>query len=478
MNGDPLPRFAYGDHIFGSSELNVAASSAIEGLPDEQRTSPIRRTFLLFILFEFVIIIAFWLLYIRTLGDFSKAMADQVIHMQFNTTLFDVQIISVCRFSFLEVAYGAFHTSRRWPSATWTAITTLYMLAKCMVFATSQRGDPLAYTDLILPIVMTWISTLILECRVLPQERRAKRIVNTYQHFNSDFLSAVDTQSAYLGSVQQWLGRAATARGIPSIYGSPEGSLALDAEFPSTSRKYTALDANDATVDVAALLTRAEDLHQTAWSIYEDTVWSESDASISMLTGSHITSANIAAFGEQTVFRMDAVLHARPKTIFDDLVYGFEFSHIWNSSISSARILQTFPHEELDIVHTTLKEALGGLIKPRDFVMMRAWGVKDDIYYVTASSVTHPKCPPVNDCVRADQLINSFFLRPSGNLCHLTIITCFDLKGWLSRHVISRGAKASLNNLYKDLQNRAVTLDADVGSSQDAFRLPVLEEAC
>ncbi|VUZ49352.1 unnamed protein product [Hymenolepis diminuta] len=117
MNEDPPPRFEYGDQMFGTSELNVAASSAIEGLPDEQRTSPIRRTFLLLLLFELVIIVAFWLLYIRTLGDFSKAMVDQVIHMQFNTTLFDVQIISVCRFSFLEVAYGAFHTSRRWPSA-------------------------------------------------------------------------------------------------------------------------------------------------------------------------------------------------------------------------------------------------------------------------------------------------------------------------------------------------------------------------
>ncbi|VDN98546.1 unnamed protein product [Rodentolepis nana] len=473
-----MPGFSYGDQIFGASELNVAASSAIEGLPDEQRTSPIRRTFLLFILFEFVIIVAFWLLYIRTLGDFSKAMADQVIHMQFNTTLFDVQIISVCRFSFLEVAYGAFRTSRRWPSASWTAITTVYMLAKCMVFATSQRGDPLAYTDLILPIVMTWIGTLILECRVLPQERRAKRIVNTFQRFTPDFLSAVDAQSAYLGSVQQWVGRAATARGIPSIYGSPEGSLMSYPESPTTSPKYTLLNANDATVDVAALLTRAENLRQTTWNIYEDTVWNESEASMPMLTGPHITSANFTAFGEHTVFRMDAVLHARPKTMFDDLVYEFEFSPIWNSSISSARILQKFPHEELDIVHTTLKEALGGLIKPRDFVMMRAWGVNDEVYYVTASSVTHPKCPPVNDCIRADQLINSFFLRPSGNLCHLTIITCFDIKGWLSRHVISRGAKASLNNLYKDLQNRAISLDADVGSSQDASRLPVLEEAC
>ncbi|VDL17213.1 unnamed protein product [Hymenolepis diminuta] len=397
--------------MFGTSELNVAASSAIEGLPDEQRTSPIRRTFLLLLLFELVIIVAFWLLYIRTLGDFSKAMVDQVIHMQFNTTLFDVQIISVCRFSFLEVAYGAFHTSRRWPSASWTAVTTIYMLAKCMVFAASQRGDPLAYTDLILPIVMTWIGTLILECRVLPQERRAKRIVYTYQRLNPNLLSAVEAQSAYFGSVRQWAGRAATSRGITSIYGSPEGSLMLDTESLINSPKYTAFGANDAAVDVAALLTRAEDLRQTAWSVYEDTVWNEPGTSHSILTEPLITSANIDGFGEQTVFRMD--------------------------------ILQKFPHEELDIVHTMLKEALGGLIKPR-----------------------------------ADQLINSFFLRPSGNLCHLTIITCFDIKGWLTSNVISRGAKTSLNNLYKDLQNRAITLDASLGSAQDALQLSVLEEAC
>ncbi|KAM3179230.1 hypothetical protein ACTXT7_000986 [Hymenolepis weldensis] len=303
-------------------------------------------------------------------------------------------------------------------------------------------------------------------------------IMYTYQHLNPDFLSAVENQSAYFGSVRQWVGRAATSRGTASIYGSPEGSLMRDTESLINSPKYTALGANDAMVDVAALLTRAEDLRQTAWSVYEDTVWNELGTSHSILAGPLIASANVDGFGEQTVFRMDAMLHARPKRMFDDLVYGFEFSPIWNSSLSSARILQTFPYEELDIVHTMLKEALGGLIKPRDFVMMRAWGAKDEIYYVTSSSVTHPKCPPLRDYIRADQLINSFFLRPSGNLCHLTIITCFDIKGWLTGNVISRGAKTSLNNLYKDLQNRAITLDASVGSAQDALRLSVLEEAC
>ncbi|KAM7536935.1 hypothetical protein Aperf_G00000063364 [Anoplocephala perfoliata] len=479
MSEDPALRSEYGDHLFGTSELNLANSSAIEGLPDEQRTSPIRRTFLLFLLFELVLIIALWLSYLRSLGDFSQAMADQVFHMKFNTSLFDVQVIAFGRFSFLEVVYGVCLTSHRWPSAVWTAITTTYMLVKCVFFASSQRGEPLAYTELILPIVTSWLGTLFLECRVLPQEKRAK-IVNTLQRPNPDFLSAVDVHSTQFHSVQRWATEVATSCRVASIYGSPEASLIMDPESLQYNPSCYGLEDNDATVDVAALLTRAALLRQTTWSVYNDEAWNEVSTSTATLTEPHITSASVQSFGKQTVFRMDALLCIRSKTMYDDLVNGFEFSPIWNSSISSARCLQKFPHEDLDVVHIVVKEVLGGIIKSRDFVVMRAWGTKDGIHYVTSSSVTHPKCPPSNDCIRADQLINSLFLRPSGNLCHFTFITCLDLKGRIPGYLLWKGTKASLSTLYQDLRRRVVTLNNGEEDHEEALecRRPVLEEAC
>ncbi|KAL5960945.1 StAR-related lipid transfer protein 3, partial [Taenia solium] len=488
---DRSPILDYGGRLFGTSDVNVAAS-AIEGLPDEQRTSPVRRTFLLVIFFELVLSLVLWLVYVRTLGNFVDQIKDQVVNMRFNTTLFDVQIVAVSRFIFLELAYGAYMTCRRWPSAVSTAATTAYMFAKCAMFALSSQHDSigLCYTILILPIVMVWLLTLFLECRVLPRERMAKRIVNSYQRMNPDYLSAIEAQSAQFASIRQWAARAATSRGVGSIYESPEGSLINDAGSLLCVSKYNSGASNDPSVDVAALLTLAESLRQSAWNVFEDAAWNEVASSPSIKSGSSVTSANLYGFS-QRVFRLDAMLHARVKTIFNDLVHGFEFSPLWNSTIDSARCLQKFPHEDLDIVHFVTKEALGGLIKPRDFVVLRAWGVKDDICYVASSSVIFPKCPPSDDYVRAEQLINAMFLQSSGSVCHFVCITCCDLKnvqGWFSSQAVARGMQASLNSLYQALQKRAISLSAGVEDLDEPLvprapplptrQRPVLDDAC
>ncbi|KAH9283253.1 StAR-related lipid transfer protein 3 [Echinococcus granulosus] len=488
MSEDRPARIDYGGRLFGTSDMNVAAP-AIEGLPDEQHTSPVRRTFLLLIFFEFVLSWALWLVYVRTLGNFTEQIKDQVVNMRFNTSLFDVQIIGTSRFFFLEVAYGAYMTSYRWPAAVSTAVTTAYMIAKCIMFVFSSQHDNigLCYAELILPIVMVWLFTLFLECRVLPQERMAKRIVNSYQRMNPDYLSAIEVQSAHFASIRHWATRAATSRGVGSIYESPEGSLINDVESLLSVSKYNSGGTNDAPVDVAALLTRAEDLRRSAWDVFEDVAWNEVSSSSLIKSGYFITSANLHGFS-QRVFRLDAILHARVKTIFNDLVHGIEFSPLWNSTVCSARCLQKFPHEDLDIVHLVTKEVLGGLIKSRDFVVLRAWGVKDDISYVASSSVTFPKCPPSDECVRAEQLINAMFLQPTGSVCHLVCITCCDLKGWFSSQVVARGIQVSLNSLYQALQKRAISLSAGVEDFDEPLvprpsplpprQRPILDEAC
>lgn len=48
-------------------------------------------------------------------------------------------------------------------------------------------------------------------------------VVNSYQQMNPDYLSAIEAQSAQFASIRQWAARAATSRGIGSIYESPEG---------------------------------------------------------------------------------------------------------------------------------------------------------------------------------------------------------------------------------------------------------------
>ncbi|BHF64874.1 StAR-related lipid transfer protein 3 [Sparganum proliferum] len=105
------------DHrIFGLSDYNLAASSAVEGLPDEQKSSPVRRTFLLMITFEFILTVVLWLIYLRTRGPIIISMTNEVKFYNFTSSLFDVQILAASRFTALEICYGCILTSSRWPS--------------------------------------------------------------------------------------------------------------------------------------------------------------------------------------------------------------------------------------------------------------------------------------------------------------------------------------------------------------------------
>uniref|UniRef100_A0A5K3EKZ7 START domain-containing protein n=1 Tax=Mesocestoides corti TaxID=53468 RepID=A0A5K3EKZ7_MESCO len=475
------PGLEYGGRLFGMSDLNLAASSAIEGLPDEQRSSPVRRTLLLLIFFELVLIFVLWLVYVRTLGDFVEEMRKQVIYMKFNTSLFDVQLISLGRFITLEVAYGAFLTSYRWPSVVSTTATTIYIIVKCTEFSfgSQRESSGLCYTVLVLPIVMAWLSTFFLECRVLPQERMAERIVTSYNRLNTNYPGIADVESAQFASIRQWAAHAAPSHYTRSIYVSPEGSLVDETESLLSAPKYTAYGATESPVDVAALLMKAEDLRRSAWSALEDDLWCEAashlTSSSSSLAGPGPRIASVCLSGyAHKVFRMDGILHARAKTIFNDLVYGFDFSPHWNPTIASARCLQKFPHENLDIVHSVVKDALGGLIKSRDFVLLRVWGTKEGVHFVASSSVIHPKCPPSETCIRAEQLINAVFLQPVGNFCNIVLITSLDLKGWFPGHVVERGVKASLVSFFQALHQRAESLNVNT----DKHCAGALDEAC
>jgi hypothetical protein len=53
-----------------------------------------------------------------------------------------------------------------------------------------------------------------------------------------------------------------------------------------------------------------------------------------------------------------------------------------------------------DINYQVAKEAGGGIISSRDFVILRHWGMKDSCYVSAGISIKHPNVPPVKQYVR------------------------------------------------------------------------------
>ncbi|KAL7065190.1 hypothetical protein AAHC03_05111 [Spirometra sp. Aus1] len=104
------------------------------------------------------------------------------------------------------------------------------------------------------------------------------------------------------------------------------------------------------------------------------------------------------------------------------------------------------------------KEVLGGLIKPRDFVLLRVWGESNGILYIASTSVLHPKCPPRPECIRGEQIISAIMLQPSGDVCRFVWISGIDLKGWLSNSLTERGLTVSMSTFFAAVLTRAESL--------------------
>ncbi|KAL7065188.1 hypothetical protein AAHC03_05110 [Spirometra sp. Aus1] len=331
------------DHrIFGLSDYNLAASSAVEGLPDEQKSSPVRRTFLLMITFEFILTVVLWLIYLRTRGPIITSMTNEVKFYNFTSSLFDVQVLAASRFTALEICYGCILTSSRWPSIVFTTVSTVAVIIKCVMFDFGIASDSplgLAYTILVYNIVMPWLVTVFFEYRVLPQERMAEQISKNIGRLNANVPN--DLESVTYPSIHHWAATVAASTYAASIYASPRGSIIDDEEPLLQTRKPTDYGSTEAPFDVAALLIQASKVRNDAWSAYESAVWGSCpNPSLSSLPDftPQTSSACLPGF-KVKLFRVEGLIPAPSRMIFNDLVHGVEFSPHWNPTVASARLV-------------------------------------------------------------------------------------------------------------------------------------------
>nr|VZI15085.1 unnamed protein product [Spirometra erinaceieuropaei] len=234
-----------------------------------------------------------------------------------------------------------------------------------------------------------------------------------------------DLESVAYPSIHHWAATVAASTYAASIYASPRGSIIDDEEPLLQTRKPTDYGSTEAPFDVAALLIQASKVRNDAWSAYESAVWGSCpNPSLSSLPDftPQTSSACLPGF-KVKLFRVEGLIPAPSRMIFNDLVHGVEFSPHWNPTVASARYLQTFQGENLDIVHTMSKEVLGGLIKPR-----------------------------------GEQIISAIMLQPSGDVCRFVWISGIDLKGWLSNSLTERGLTVSMSTFFAAVLTRAESL--------------------
>jgi hypothetical protein len=138
------------------------------------------------------------------------------------------------------------------------------------------------------------------------------------------------------------------------------------------------------------------------------------------------------------------------QTIFT-LIYDLNWRSKWDDVLSRFRIVDTIC-PGTDIMYTFFKSPMG--VSHRDFLQKRTLihDYKGAHSVIVFTNITHPKCPPVKDAVRAETIISGYYIKDlkEGGCC-VTCISQTDIKGvvpkWIVNYAASKAPLAWLKRL-------------------------------
>uniref|UniRef100_A0A3B3TEW7 STARD3 N-terminal like n=1 Tax=Paramormyrops kingsleyae TaxID=1676925 RepID=A0A3B3TEW7_9TELE len=152
---------------FGS--INSVPYSAHTEATENRGISDVRRTFCLFVTFDLLFITLLWIIELNANGGIKDQLTKEVIDYDFHTSLFDVFVLALFRFTVLTLAY-ALYRLRHWGAvAITTLITSAILIAKVIITELLSQGV-FGYLIPIISFILAWIETWFLDFKVLPKE--------------------------------------------------------------------------------------------------------------------------------------------------------------------------------------------------------------------------------------------------------------------------------------------------------------------
>ncbi|XP_072567749.1 STARD3 N-terminal-like protein isoform X2 [Paramormyrops kingsleyae] len=134
---------------FGS--INSVPYSAHTEATENRGISDVRRTFCLFVTFDLLFITLLWIIELNANGGIKDQLTKEVIDYDFHTSLFDVFVLALFRFTVLTLAYALYRLRH------WGAVALL------------SQGV-FGYLIPIISFILAWIETWFLDFKVLPKE--------------------------------------------------------------------------------------------------------------------------------------------------------------------------------------------------------------------------------------------------------------------------------------------------------------------
>ncbi|XP_050315935.1 steroidogenic acute regulatory protein-like [Anthonomus grandis grandis] len=374
----------------------IISEDLLQGQRLHGRMSNVRRFFCLFVTFDFLFISLMWLICVMLDGKYIiDALKAQILHYNIHTSLFDIVAVAFSRFFVLILFYGICYINHWIIISLSTALSCAFLIVKVFMFDWPKSTQPIFEVLLILvSFILSWGEAWFLDFRVIPQETNADRYLIT---------NAEAERAPLIRSYVQ---------GLPSMYTESVGNFYSPMATPEGShRSVMVRDLDELVIEAAVLTQEQEDQYrllgaqtlQSAWDLYQKNDWKlEKKRDVDCVYSRKDPKAG-------TVFKLEVIISASPRYLFDELYFRVDNLAKWNTSVKDSYKVQTVD-EYTDITYQISEDAAGGLVSSRDFVNLRHWALIEDTYVMCCVKCDHPKLPPGNKYVRAENGIGGYVI--------------------------------------------------------------------
>ncbi|XP_014607302.1 PREDICTED: stAR-related lipid transfer protein 3 isoform X1 [Polistes canadensis] len=436
-------RSSYTQQSFTRTSDIVLSEDLIAGAREGGRMSNVRRFFCLFITFDLLLTVLMWLICSMIAGEnLETAFFNQVVHYHIKTSLFDIVMAAICRFTVLLLFYALLYLNHWIFVALTTASTCAFLLAKVFLFDWLACNQPVFQVLLILTsFILSWAEAWYFDFRVIPQEthvinwirnmsnaERAPLIqattANPHQYSSIEpprnFYTPMDSP-AHSDNEDELVRRQDTANEI--FIHKPISKLTADKieEYKMTAKKLLK-DSHD-------LLTSKE------WKI--ETTMSCGDIISYMQTKRP----------EGKIMKITGIVDAPASMLVNWLFDGVEASPTWNKLVTESRKLQHID-ENTDIIYQATGSQGGGLIGARDFIILRHRNKFGNYYISSGMSVTLKSFPSRKNVVRGENGVSCWAAEKladgDSSKCRFTWILNTNLKGWIPQKVVDKSLSIAL----------------------------------
>ncbi|XP_011632177.1 steroidogenic acute regulatory protein-like [Pogonomyrmex barbatus] len=419
----------------------VLSEDLIAGARHNGRMSNVRRFFCLFITFDLLLTFLMWLICTMIAGEsLNIAFSDQVIHYHIKTSLFDIVMAAICRFTVLLLFYALLYLNHWIIVAISTATTCAFLIAKVFLFDWTSANQPVFQVLLILTsFVLAWAEAWFFDFRVIPQETQARNWIRNFPDTErTPLLQDIITESRQYGA------------NVDHRFFTPVESPTHsdDEDIPRKQEDSRKLSKSSEIFTFLSKLTpdkideykeRASKMSQNCYDLLTSKEWKITTTS---KEGDEISCLQFLPewIPDGKVMKISGIIDAPASVVIDLLFDHVEELTSWNKFLTESLELQRID-ENTDIVYQATNPYGGGLITARDFVTLRHRKKFGDYYMVSGVSVPTASVKLRPNVTRGENGVTCFAteeLPDETNKCHFTWILNTSLKGWIPQTVVDR----------------------------------------